>query len=144
MPALNIEQLRRKACPLGLYLLDLLEQRGELLSALMHAMSLPESNRTHMYGILQGKMVLKVREAIGLAHHFGVPVTRIVALYHGVSEDDEIVGASVYDIYMRLPVRDRRVVNALLNALLQALLEQQEEQEHRQGSPGSSMEEDVL
>src|SRR5713101_7456953 len=84
-----------------------------------------------MYNLLQGRMVLKASEALGLAHHFEVLLSTILALYHGVSEDDEIVSVSLYDVYMRLSASKRRVVNALL----QALLEQQEEQENRQGSP---------
>ncbi len=106
----------------------------------MRALRLSEGQRTHMYNLLQGKMVLKASEALGLAHHFEVLLSTILALYHGVSEDDEIVSASLYDVYMRLSASKRRVVNALL----QALLEQQEEQENRQGSPGSSTAADVL
>jgi len=119
MPELDLKKLRQKAKgQLAPFLLDELERRGERILDLMHVLKLPEAKRTHMYGILRGSKVLRATEALDLASHFGVPLSRILTLYHETEEDSKDVGVSLDDIYFRLSPAKRRIVDALLKELL--------------------------
>lgn len=128
MPELDLKKLRGKAKgQLAHFLLDELERRGERILDLMHVLHLSEVKRSHMYGILRGSKVLRATEALRLASHFGVPLSKILALYHETEEDSPEVAVSLEDIYFRLSVSKRRIVDALLKELLRGETKAEEE-----------------